>query len=293
MAERLRPRRGADPAARSEIDRVVAEVAARDAEAVAVSFLFSYLDSRHETRWARRWPAAARRPGHVVQRGGARVPRVPAHGDHRHQRRASSGRRGLPRARRGGGCESASTRRSWSCSPTAAACPRSAPRRGAPAGPLRTGRWRDRAGGHRGPARPRQRDQPRHGRHVDRRLPGPRRRRRSPPRSGRGPRAARAHRRHPHDRGGRRQHRLGGPDRAAAGRAAVRQRGAGTGRYGGAGPTHAHRRARGPRHARGRARWRAGLTVGRGREAVAGSAGARHDAGEAAEAIMAIGRSRT
>ena len=86
-----------------------------------------------------------------------------------------------------------------------------------PAAPVRAGRRRRGRGGGGHPGR----DQLRHGRDVDRRLPDPRRGRRAQRRAaGRRPAAAAAAARHPHGRRGRGQHRLARPGRRAAGGAA-------------------------------------------------------------------------
>ena len=72
----VRPRRGADPAdARRRSSGWRPRSPGGEPAAVAVSLLFSYLDTRHEGRAGRgAGQAAARRAGHRVRRGGARVP---------------------------------------------------------------------------------------------------------------------------------------------------------------------------------------------------------------------------
>ncbi len=120
---------------------------------------------------------AARRAGHRVLRGGARVPRVPQDGDRRAERRAAPGRRCLPGAAAVAGGP-ARRRRAAADHAVQRRVParRAGRRRGPPAGALRPRGRRRGSGGAGRRLRPAPARVPRHGRHLARCVPGPRRR---------------------------------------------------------------------------------------------------------------------
>ena len=191
-------------------------------EAIAVCLLHAYADPSHERGRRRRAAIGAPgRPRRGLARGCGGVPRVRAGLDHDRGRVSGPGRRPLPAppGRHGRGRGPAGSGRH------AVERRRVRRRRGGgasgPAAPVGAGRRRRGRGGGGHPRR----DQLRHGRHLDRRLPDPRRGRRPQRRAARGrPAAAAAAARHPHGRRGRGQHRLARPGRRAAGGAGERGR---------------------------------------------------------------------
>ena len=179
VAERLSGRGEVlTPLTEEEIERVVAEIAGRQPAAVAVSFLFSYLDSRHEDALAealaKRLPDVPVTVSSAVAREFREYPRTataalnaglrPVVGAYLAQLRSRAARA----RRRRAAADHAVQRR--------VPARRAGRRRGAPAGALRP-RGRRRGGGGAGRRlRPAPAGVPRHGRDLAGCVPGPRRR---------------------------------------------------------------------------------------------------------------------